>query len=233
MQRVRIGDGLQAAARAFRASTELLVGPRTLGAGPLACSPASRYPLAAPGLVAGAAMSWARSLGEFGATLMFAGNLSGRTQTLPLAIYSALEADLRAAQALALLLVVVAFGLLLVVRAGARDAVDPTGRGTRLDVAVEAERGAFSLDVTLAVDGVLAVVGRNAAGKTTLLGAILGVLPSRGSIVLGGRSLEGVPTEARRLGYVPQQGALFPHLDVRRNVAFGARRDVDEVLAEL
>ena len=61
-------------------------------------------------------MAWARALGEFGATLMFAGNLEGKTQTLPLAIYTALESDLRAAQALALLLVVVAFGLLLVVR---------------------------------------------------------------------------------------------------------------------
>jgi molybdate transport system permease protein len=61
-------------------------------------------------------MAWARALGEFGATLMFAGNLEGKTQTLPLAIYTALESDMRAAQALALLLVVVAFGLLLVVR---------------------------------------------------------------------------------------------------------------------
>jgi molybdate transport system permease protein len=58
-------------------------------------------------------MSWARSLGEFGATLMFAGNLIGKTQTLPLAIYTAFESDLRAAQALSLLLVVVA-GLVLV-----------------------------------------------------------------------------------------------------------------------
>ena len=62
-------------------------------------------------------MSWARSLGEFGATLMFAGNLQGETQTLPLAIYTALESDMRAAQALSIVLVVVAFALLLFVRA--------------------------------------------------------------------------------------------------------------------
>jgi molybdate transport system permease protein len=77
-------------------------------------------PIAGPGLVAGAAMSWARALGEFGATLMFAGNLRGETQTLPLAIYSALESDLRVAQALSIVLVVAAFTLLLAVRAGAR-----------------------------------------------------------------------------------------------------------------
>ena len=69
------------------------------------------------GLIAGALLSWARALGEFGATLMFAGNLEGRTQTLPLAIYTALEADLRAAQALSIVLVLVALGLLLGMRA--------------------------------------------------------------------------------------------------------------------
>ena len=102
-----------------------------------------------------------------------------------------------------------------------------------IELALQASRGAFTLDVSLASSGVLAVVGRNASGKSTLLGAILGVVPSTGSIRIGGRSLADVPTEARRLGYVPQQVALFPHLDVRGNVAFGARRDVDEVLAEL
>ena len=61
-------------------------------------------------------MAWARALGEFGATLMFAGNLPGTTQTLPLAIYTALEADLRAAQAISMALVVVAFSLLWFVR---------------------------------------------------------------------------------------------------------------------
>jgi molybdate transport system permease protein len=61
-------------------------------------------------------MSWARSLGEFGATLMFAGNLQGQTQTLPLAIYTALESDMRAAQALSIVLLVFAFSLLMFVR---------------------------------------------------------------------------------------------------------------------
>jgi molybdate transport system permease protein len=69
-------------------------------------------------------MSWARSLGEFGATLMFAGNLQGETQTLPLAIYTALESDMRAAQALSIVLVVVAFALLLFVRAVLRRSSD-------------------------------------------------------------------------------------------------------------
>jgi len=73
-------------------------------------------PLARPWLLNGAAMSWARALGEFGATLMFAGNISGLTQTLPLAIYVALGLDVRTAQGLSLLLVLVAFTLLMALR---------------------------------------------------------------------------------------------------------------------
>src|SRR6185436_2399730 len=106
---------------AFRAlDGNLFVVARSLGASPARAFFRVAMPLARPGLVAGAAMSWARSLGEFGATLMFAGNLEGRTQTLPLAIYTALESDLRAAQALSMVLVVVAFALLLFVRAAAQ-----------------------------------------------------------------------------------------------------------------
>ena len=77
-------------------------------------------PISKSALAGGAAMSWARALGEFGATLMFAGNLSGRTQTLPLAIYTALESDLRTAQSLSIVLVAVAFALLVAMRVGTR-----------------------------------------------------------------------------------------------------------------
>ena len=108
---------VQAAIAAFRRVDEnLLVVARTLGASPFRAFLRVGLPLAAPGLVAGSAMSWARSLGEFGATLLFAGNLTGRTQTLPLAVYTAMESDLRAAQALSLVMVAVAFALLFVLR---------------------------------------------------------------------------------------------------------------------
>jgi len=73
-------------------------------------------PLVMPSLVAGAAMSWARALGEFGATITFAGNLPGVTQTLPLAVYVALQSDLGAALAMSVLLVVVSFTVLLALR---------------------------------------------------------------------------------------------------------------------
>ena len=108
---------IQAAIAAFRRVDEnALVVARTLGASPFGAFRRVALPLAAPGLAAGAAMSWARSLGEFGATLLFAGNLTGRTQTLPLAVYTAMESDLRGAQALSLVMVALALLVLLVVR---------------------------------------------------------------------------------------------------------------------
>ena len=73
-------------------------------------------PLAMPALVAGVAMSGARALGEFGATITFAGNLAGVTQTMPLAVYIALQSDLDAAVVLSVLLLLMAFGLLLGLR---------------------------------------------------------------------------------------------------------------------
>ena len=74
-------------------------------------------PLASTALAAGLVMSWARSLGEFGATIMFAGNVQGRTQTLPLVVYSEFQGgDLDASIAAAAILVIAAFGVLVAVR---------------------------------------------------------------------------------------------------------------------
>jgi len=78
-------------------------------------------PLASPALAAGLVMSWARSLGEFGATILFAGNVAGRTQTLPLVVYAEFGAgDLDAAIAAATVLVLAALGVLVAVRLGRR-----------------------------------------------------------------------------------------------------------------
>jgi molybdate transport system permease protein len=73
-------------------------------------------PLIAPGIGAGAVLCWARALGEFGATITFAGNFPGRTQTMPLAVYLALETDPQAAIVLSLVLLAVS----VVVLAGLR-----------------------------------------------------------------------------------------------------------------
>ena len=85
-------------------------------------------PLAAPAVGAGLALAWARALGEFGATIMFAGNIQGRTQTLPLVVYSEFQSSLDASVAAAAVLVTAAFGVLVAVRLTRwRNGVD--GRG--------------------------------------------------------------------------------------------------------
>ncbi|MFY1689152.1 ABC transporter permease [Plantactinospora sp. WMMB782] len=73
-------------------------------------------PLVAPGVAAGAVLCWARALGEFGATITFAGNFPGRTQTMPLAVYLALETDLEAAIVLSLVLLTVSVAILASLR---------------------------------------------------------------------------------------------------------------------
>ena len=88
-------------------------------------------PLAAPSLMAGAAMSWARALGEFGATITFAGNMPGVTQTMPLAVYLALQSDLEAAVALSVLLLAVSLTVLLSVRLAPARLAGFSGRARR------------------------------------------------------------------------------------------------------
>jgi molybdate transport system permease protein len=73
-------------------------------------------PLVAPGIAAGSVLCWARALGEFGATITFAGNFPGTTQTMPLAVYLALQRDPEAAIVLSLVLMAVSLGTLLLLR---------------------------------------------------------------------------------------------------------------------
>jgi molybdate transport system permease protein len=100
---------------------------RTLGVSPLRTFWRITVPLAMPSLAGGAVMAWSRALGEFGATIMFAGSFAGRTQTMPLAIYQAMESDLNVSLALSTVLVVVSFGVLLFVRLLARRGVGVPG----------------------------------------------------------------------------------------------------------
>ena len=73
-------------------------------------------PLANAALAAGLILAWARALGEFGATIIFAGNFVGRTQTMPLAIYQGFEQDLSLALTLAVILLTISFAVLFVVK---------------------------------------------------------------------------------------------------------------------
>jgi molybdate transport system permease protein len=99
------------------ADYELEEAAATLGASRTAVFIRVTLPLVAPSVAAGAVLAWARALGEFGATITFAGNLPGTTQTGPLAVYAALELDVHQAVALSLVLLAVA----VVILAGLRD----------------------------------------------------------------------------------------------------------------
>jgi molybdate transport system permease protein len=85
-------------------------------------SPIQRFrnvtiPLAFRSLMVGGALTWSRALGEFGATIIFAGNYPGRTQTMPLAVYIGFEIDIHQALTLAAILLIISFGLLMGIRA--------------------------------------------------------------------------------------------------------------------
>jgi molybdate transport system permease protein len=108
---------VRSAIAAFEAvDRDLVAASRTLGAGPLRTFFRVTLPLAAGGLGAGEAISLARGIGEFGATIMFAGSLQGRTQTLSLAVYSEFDRNFDTALAVSALLVVVSLAILLTLK---------------------------------------------------------------------------------------------------------------------
>src|SRR5271157_441760 len=97
---------------------------RTLGASRVATFFYVTVPIAMNGLISGLIMTWARALGEFGATILFAGNFAGRTQTMPLAIYMTMEGgDLNACIALSIILVAISFIVIVAVKILTRGAV--------------------------------------------------------------------------------------------------------------
>ncbi|MFB6827559.1 ABC transporter permease [Streptomyces hydrogenans] len=220
----------------------------SLGASPVRVFFTVTLPMVAPGVLAGAALTWARALGEFGATITFAGNLPGTTQTLPLQVYLLLQEEPEAATSVSLLLLAIAMGVLIALRG--RWTGTPAGRprheGPAPDPdAVPAEpapdpeppapstgRWALHADVTgfttLTLDAdpgtTIAVVGPNGAGKTTLLRALLGLTPrAHAGLRLGDEDVTALPPHRRRVAWVPQDGALFPHLSALANTAYGLR----------
>jgi len=108
---------VRAALAAFEAvDPNIVAASRTLGAGPMRTFFRVVLPLARGGLVAGAALAFARGLGEFGATIMFAGSLRGVTQTLPLAVYAQFDVNFDVALAVSALLVLISAALLVTLK---------------------------------------------------------------------------------------------------------------------
>jgi molybdate transport system permease protein len=194
----------------------LLEAARTLGASEWVVFRRVLLPLAGPGVIAGTVLAFARSLGEFGATLMLAGNIPGRTQTMPIAIFSAAEGgDMNAAVLWVVLIVVVSLAIIRLLNVERKTRIVaqaelsltraefpeqlPTAVGlvrgnasaAALDVDLERTLENFTLRIVLdASNGAVGLLGPSGSGKSMTLRMIAGVSrPDRGRIALNGRVL--------------------------------------------
>lgn len=247
---------------------------RTLGASEWVVFRHVAFPLGRPGIIAGTLLSFARALGEFGATLMLAGNIPGKTQTLPMAIYFAVEGgDFATATRWSGLIV----GISVIVVAIANKATNPKTnpfeakrrkqnqrkvrpaptqppneypertrqqgqlRPLLIDIDITKQLADFTLRIQINTTAkFLSVLGESGAGKSLLLRCLAGVeTPDKGRIVLGTLptiedeesretyvlydSSKGIniPSRDRNIALLFQNYALFPHLTVAENVAFG------------
>jgi ABC-type thiamine transport system ATPase subunit len=255
---------------------------RTLGASEWRVFFTITLPLAARGVVSGMLLAFARAVGEFGATILVAGNIPGRTTTLSVAIYNLVQLG-RDEEAFRLLAVAVAIAFIAVWTAETflrrtNDTRVATSLFPRMlcgdggpsassplldDVPASPRRGDshpahrrsqithgnklvatlvirdlrlpladFPLEVSAELSArATALYGPSGAGKTSLLEAIAGLRTlERGRIELHGRDVTHLPPRLRRIGYVPQDDALFPHLSARQNIFYGAREQGDDVL---
>ncbi|NEP03127.1 MAG: molybdate ABC transporter permease subunit [Symploca sp. SIO2E9] len=245
----------------------LLYAARTLGASEGTVFWRVTLPLAWQGVLAGTILAFARALGEFGATLMIAGNIPGKTQTIPLAIFFAAEGG-KMEQALIWVLVIVGISLAVVVtlnylseeRLEVRDkrwkkfnfkwgsklifkltailreelpSVLEKKQHIRpspsLEMDILKKNHGFTLEVDFKADkNPLGLLGSSGSGKSMTLRCLAGLeTPTAGRIVLNGRVLfdskKGInlPSCQRRIGFLFQNYALFPHMSVAENIAFG------------
>ncbi|MEH2362330.1 molybdate ABC transporter permease subunit [Nostoc sp.] len=236
--------------------TNLLRVARTLGATEVAIFWRISLPLALPGIVAATTLAFARALGEFGATLMLAGNIPGQTQTIPMAIYFAVEAGaMDEAWFWAIAIMVISLSGIIAVsywqevrekrRQGGQGGQGRQGRqgghgresfslsvpdsAVGLFVDIEKRLPSFHLKVSFNTnEQPLGLLGGSGAGKSMILRCIAGIeTPTIGRIVLNGRVLFdseqriNLPSRDRRIGFLVQNYALFPHMSVAQNIAFG------------
>jgi molybdate ABC transporter permease protein len=243
---------------------------RTLGASEQSVFWRITFPLALPGILAGTVLAFARSLGEFGATLMLAGNIPGETQTIPMAIYFAVEAG-ALQEAWTWSLIILGISLLSITavnfwqrtrrwssrtkskgsRARKKNALSmpldlpspPDFDNLHLsDIFVDIQKhiSDFYLDASFRSSyRPLGLLGASGAGKSMILRCIAGLeTPTQGRIVLNARVLFdseagiNVPTRDRRVGFLFQNYALFPHMTIAQNIAFGLPKGISAIAAK-
>lgn len=238
--------------------TNLLAAARTLGASEWRVFWQVTLPLSKSGIIAGTILTFARALGEFGATLMLAGNIPGETQTIPIAIFFAAEGG-EIDNALLWIVVIVAISLIATLGLNywsdlpqikealpnsdmkmiLRDLktfaetlhcnVSLKKSENNLLVDIKKSLPNYTLITSFTADSYpLGLLGASGAGKSMILRCIAGLeKPNKGCIVLNGRVLFddqkqiNLPVRDRHIGFVFQNYALFPHLNVAQNIAFG------------
>ncbi|MDJ0680850.1 MAG: molybdate ABC transporter permease subunit [Xenococcaceae cyanobacterium MO_167.B52] len=246
--------------------SNFLAAARTLGASETRIFWQIVLPLAKPGLIAGTLLAFARALGEFGATLMLAGSIPGKTETIPIAIFFAAEGGaMDRALFLVIIMLAISLGVITAVnygtegnkgskgvnKQGSRGSFDFIGKviagleqrtsqrksldypvpkaKIELIVHIQKQLPGFLLDVSFQTDQTpLGLLGASGAGKSLILRCIAGLdSPDRGRIVLNGKvlfdSAQGInlPPRDRGCGFLFQNYALFPHLTIGENIAFG------------
>ncbi len=239
---------------------------RTLGASEWSIFWRISLPLAGKGIIAGTTLAFARALGEFGATLMLAGNIPGQTQTIPMAIYFAVEAGaMNEAWVWVLIIMSISLSAIAIVNfwqhRGGEGERERGGEGERrrslhyplpithyqlpitnsgLLVNIKKQLADFGLEVAFSSkDRPLGLLGASGAGKSMILRCIAGIeTPSNGRIVLNGRVLFdsgrgiNIPPRDRRIGFLFQNYALFPHLTVAQNIAFGLPKTTASIIKQ-
>ncbi|MFW6316758.1 MAG: molybdate ABC transporter permease subunit [Cyanobacteriota bacterium] len=232
-------------------------------------------PLAQSGLIAGTLLSFARALGEFGATLMVAGSIPGETETIPIAIFLAAEGGaMDRAFILVLIILVISLGVITAVNYWTKDNQSHLNNNfltplfskfsnlaaskrkpsfhsplpeteIKLVVAISKQLSDLTLNVSFTSNQVpMGLLGASGAGKSTILRCIAGLeTPDRGKIILNGKTLfdseKGINLSPRdrACGFLFQNYALFPHLTVTENIAFGMakgtkNRDIKQAVAK-
>jgi molybdate transport system permease protein len=220
----------------MQVNPNLLDAARTLGASEGRIFRRVLLPMAAPGVLAGTVLAFARALGEFGATLMLAGNIPGRTQTMPIAIFSAAEGgEKRVALLWVSLIVVLSVAIIRLLhwerktRKAGPNPVDANpapvpipdllpqrgpgenAPGALLEISVEKALEPFLLEVKFSAGrGAVGLLGASGAGKSMTLRMIAGIVaPDRGRITLNGRVLYDSATGQKTAAARRKIGVVF------------------------
>ena len=230
---------------------------RTLGAKELTIFWRISLPLAFPGIVAATTLAFARALGEFGATLMLAGNIPGQTQTMPMAIYFAVESGaINEAWFWSITMMIISLSGITLGNFWqefqdkhklTKSPIKPIELENKSSsLLVDSSLASLFLNIEKRLDNFhlkiafnthnqpLGLLGGSGAGKSMILRCLAGIeTPTRGQIILNNRVLFdsenniNIPIDQRRIGFLFQNYALFPHLTVAQNIAFGIPKYID------